>query len=166
MSTYGRITPYFLNSTLPDRSSNLLPTPDAEDFEVLGEIQEVVPVAATGASPSRTSIYFSGWTSGVTYGAVTDYVPFVVRIKNTGAQYFWAYWVPIDDAAANSAGSQFIAILPGTSVTLYARCAENQYNSAANPGQLVLQAPSGSGGSTAEVTAFQLDAATVIASLA
>lgn len=166
---YNRLTPYLLSSTLPDRSTNLLSVPDSEDFTSARKpfFDEVLAVEGTGNA--YTSIYLDGWV-GVALAApntaITNFVPLMVRVKNTGSQFGWVYWLPIDDLAATSAGTQYQTILPGQTVIFYARWVANQYNDPTNtPGAIVLNCPNGSAGTTMEVTVVQLDIPTVLTDL-
>lgn len=170
MTYYCRSTPYLLSSPNADRSSNLLVTPDAEDFTSARKpfFDEVTAVAGDDGNGS-TSIYLDGWV-GVALAApndaITNFVPLMVRVKNTGTQYGWVYWMPVDDLSATSVGAQYTAVLPGRTVTVYARWVEDIYDDPTGfPGAICVNCPNGSDGTTMEVTVVQLDIDTVMEDL-
>src|SRR5882757_1192914 len=89
MSTYGRFTPYLLNSTIPDRSTNSLPAAVSEDF-VVGvnrvEMDLHVPAANDPGPNTHVPIYLSGW----------DTVSCArVQVSNTGDVLLYLIFVPV-----------------------------------------------------------------------
>lgn len=105
MSTYGRFTPYLLNSTLPDRSTNSLPAPTEEDFDTTVSFT-LLDVVVPNFNDPILSIPLPGWTDT----AATLYV------KNTDATTkLWVYFAPAEEGANPV---QFITVMPGRSAVL------------------------------------------------
>jgi hypothetical protein len=147
-----------------DYATNLLPAATAEEFTVSNRMGPFT-VNVPGGGTNNTGISLDGWDGiALVSPVLADYVAFEAHIRNTGADFIWVSWVNLDDSSATSAGSQFMVLLPGRSMTVRGRKMDNQYGTASFPGAINLQCSVGNS-STAEVTVVQLSSSAVAAIL-
>lgn len=172
---YARLAPSLQVSASSERLRNRLAEPANEDFVTARRPyrDEAWSPPADSNLPTFewTGISLDGWV-GVSLAApfdlTTNFLPMLVRYKNTGSNYAWVFWLPLDAGLASglSTDSQYMVLLPGQSAIVYARWTPDLYNDpAGTPGALGTHSPDWLDGTTVEVTVAQMDIAATMTAM-